>query len=227
MIGINWQQIDQVFLDLDGTLLDLHFDNYFWQHYVPQRYAKAQGVSFAEAKAMIFSRYRDIEGSLNWYCVDHWSCELGLDIALLKQEVQHLIQVHPHVIDFLQALAHAGKRRVLVTNAHQKSLQLKLERTQLGGHLDQVICAHDLGLPKEEPRFWQQLQALVTFDPTKTLFVDDNPAVLLSAQQAGFHWLLCVSRPDSKRPVRASDSFDSIQDFSVLIPQLQRFKRSL
>ena len=25
---INWQQIDTVFLDMDGTLLDLHFDNY-------------------------------------------------------------------------------------------------------------------------------------------------------------------------------------------------------
>ncbi|MCP4043692.1 MAG: haloacid dehalogenase, partial [Gammaproteobacteria bacterium] len=34
---INWNSIHTVLLDMDGTLLDLHFDNQFWLEHVPLR----------------------------------------------------------------------------------------------------------------------------------------------------------------------------------------------
>ena len=148
---IDWNAVDKVFLDMDGTLLDLHFDNHFWLEHVPLRYAQARGLAPEEARAELLARYRRREGTLEWYCVDHWSRELDLDIVLLKQEVEHLIAVHPHVVDFLEALAARGKRRVLVTNAHQRSITLKMEKTRLAGHFDRIICAHDLGLRQEAP----------------------------------------------------------------------------
>ena len=218
---IDWDAVDVVFLDMDGTLLDLHFDNHFWLEYVPRRYAEAQGLEVAAAKAELLRRYRDIQGTLEWYCVDHWSRELGLDIALLKAEVEHLIAIHPFVIEFLDALAARGKRRVLVTNAHQKAIALKLERTQLGGHLERVICAHDVALPKEAPAFWERVQALEPFDPKRTLFVDDNLVVLRSARAYGFRWLLAISEPDSKRPGRQVTEFPAVARFSALLPGLR------
>ena len=143
---------------------------------------------------------------------------LGLDIALLKQEVDHLIAVHPHVTDFLRAVRRCGKRSVLVTNAHQKALSLKLQKTSLAGGLDAVICAHDLGLPKEEPVFWERLQSVEPFDPAQTLFVDDSLAVLRSAREYGFRWLLAVLRPDTRGPERTVDEFPAIRDFSQIMP---------
>ncbi len=215
---IDWNEIDTVFLDMDGTLLDLHFDNHFWLEHVPLRYAQSNGISPTKAKAELLTRYKDVEGTLEWYCVDHWSRELGLDIALLKEEVEHLIAVHPHVTDFLEAVRAAGKRRVLVTNAHQKALSLKLRRTRLGGFLDQVICAHDLGLPKENPGFWDQLQSVVPHDRLRTLFVDDSLAVLRSARRGGFRWLLAVLKPDTRAPAREVEEFPAIRDFSEILP---------
>jgi putative hydrolase of the HAD superfamily len=215
---IDWNDIGSVFLDLDGTLLDLHFDNHFWREHVPLRYAEDRGLSLAAAKAELFPRFKDAEGTMEWYCLDHWSRELGLDIALLKQEVDHLIAVHPHVVDFLEALERAGKRRVLVTNAHQKALSLKLDRTRLGGHFEAVICAHDLGLPKEDPGFWQRLQAVEPFDPIATLFVDDSLSVLRSARRYGLRWLLAVLRPDTRAPLRVVEEFPAIRDFSEIMP---------
>ena len=215
---IDWNQIELLLLDMDGTLLDLHFDNHFWLEHVPRRYAQANGLSMQAAQKQLFDRYQDIAGTLEWYCVDHWSHALGLDIALLKAEVEHLISVHPYVVDFLKAMRDQGRRRVLVTNAHQKSLELKLDRTRLGGHLDAVICAHDLGLPKEDPLFWNKLQEVEPFDPDKTLFVDDSPAVLKSAREYGIRGLLRILKPDSRSPVREAEGFPAIRDFSELLP---------
>ena len=215
---LDWNQIDRVFLDMDGTLLDLHFDNHFWLEHVPRRYAEARGISLADSRQLLLTRYRDIEGTLNWYCVDHWSRELGLDIALLKEEVGHLISVHPHVVVFLQTVRSLGRRLVLVTNAHQKALAMKLERTALKGYFDAVVCAHDLGLPKEDPGFWGRLQQVEPFDRQRTLFVDDSQAVLRSAREYGIRWLLAVLSPDTRGPVRDPGDFPAIRDFSEIHP---------
>ena len=32
---IDWTRIDTILLDMDGTLLDLGFDNFFWREHVP------------------------------------------------------------------------------------------------------------------------------------------------------------------------------------------------
>ena len=218
---LDWNQIDTVLLDMDGTLLDLHFDNHFWLDYVPQRYAESQGLEPGLAKADLLQRYKDREGTLEWYCVDHWSQELGLDIVLLKEEVEHLIAVHPHVIDFLDQLVCAGKHRVLVTNAHQKTLALKMDKTRLAGFFDQVISSHQLGLPKEHPEFWHRLQNICPFDKTRTLFVDDSPNVLDSARDYGIRWLLAVLRPDSRGPVREPGAYPAIHDFSEITRDLR------
>lgn len=223
-VNIDWDTIDKVFLDMDGTLLDLHFDNHFWLHHVPLRYGEARGLSLEGARAHLLPRYRDIEGTLNWYCVDHWSQALGLDIALLKEEVKHLIGVHPHVVDFLKALASQGKQRVLVTNAHQKALALKMERTQLGGHFEHCICAHDLGLAKEDPGFWPRFQQTLPFDPRRTLFVDDSLGVLRAARRYGFIHLIAVLEPDSKGARRSTEEFPAIVNFSDLLPGLNAIR---
>jgi len=178
---IDWNAVDTVFLDMDGTLLDLHFDNHFWREHVPLRYAAAQGLPLAWARAYLLARYRRHEGTLAWYCVEHWSRELALDIAGLKQEVDHLIVMHPRIVDFLEALTALGKRRVLVTSAHPQSIALKLEKTPLAGHLERIICSHALGTPKEADDFWPRVQTIEPFDCQRPLLIDDSPQVLGTA----------------------------------------------
>ena len=203
---------------MDGTLLDLNFDNYFWQQHVPLRYAQQYQLSLAQAQEEIARRTRSVEGTIDWYCLDYWTRELGLDIALLKEEVDHLIAVHPHVTEFLDAVRAAGKRVLLVTNAHMKSLRLKMERTQLGGHFDQLICSHDYGVAKEEQAFWERLRAEQPFDPARTLLVDDSLAVLRSAKRYGIGWLLAVYEPDTQQGRRDVAEFAAIDTFLDIMP---------
>jgi len=213
-----WNNIDSVFLDMDGTLLDLHFDNHFWLHHVPLRYAEKHDLSKQEATNILLPRFKTMEGTIDWYCVDYWSKQLDMDIALLKEEVKHLIQVHPFVVEFLQQLKVAGKQRVLVTNAHQKSLALKMKQTPLSGLLDTIISAHQLGIPKEAPDFWLQLSKIYNYNPQKTLLIDDNLFALASAKAHGIKHLLAIYKPDSQAGIKNVGSFDAIHSFKDILP---------
>lgn len=213
-----WNDIDSVLLDMDGTLLDLRFDNHFWREHVPLRYAELHGLDVDSAKAALYPKFQSVEGRMEWYCVDYWSRELALDIAELKCEVDHLIAVHPHVIEFLDRARASGKRIALVTNAHQKALDLKMRCTQLGGHFDALICAHEYGRPKEDATFWPWLRQREPFDPSRTLFIDDSLPVLRAAHGYGIRYLLCVRQPDSQGPVRDISEFPCIDRFNEIFP---------
>jgi putative hydrolase of the HAD superfamily len=216
---IDWRRIETVLLDMDGTLLDLHYDNHFWLEHVPRRYAAARGLALEDARAELRERYRRVEGTLEWYCIDYWTRELGLDIALLKQEIEHLIAVHPDVPEFLQALRTHGKRLVLVTNAHGKALALKLRRTRIGDRFDAVVCAHDLGLPKEHIDFWDRLHRVQPFERAATLLIDDSLPVLRAARAYGIGALLAVTAPDSRQPLRQTGEFPGIANFREITPR--------
>lgn len=216
---IPWHEIDTVLLDMDGTLLDLHYDNHFWLHHVPQRYAEKHGLPFAEAHQDLLGRYQKIAGTMQWYCVDYWTAELGMDIAQLKQELAHLIAVHPDVPQFLESLRTVGKRVVLVTNAHHKSLAIKMAETGLSVHFDAMICAHDFGVPKEDAGFWDRLRAREPFDKARTLFIDDSLPVLRSAQGYGIAHLLAIYQPDSKQPRKNVEEFAAIERFAQIMPR--------
>lgn len=215
---VNWQKIDTVLLDMDGTLLDLYFDNYFWREHVPQRYAEKHDLSVDDAKSTLFPLFRNKEGTMDWYCVDYWSNALQLDIAMLKQEVDHLIAVHPYVVDFLDRLKAVNKTVALVTNAHQKSLMLKMDRTALHNHIEHIICAHDFGMPKENPEFWSKLKTRLPFDESRSLLIDDSLSVLRSAKMFGIANLLAVYHPDSQDERRDVAEFEAIEDFDQIMP---------
>jgi len=215
---INWQEIDTVLLDMDGTLLDLNFDNHFWLEFVPLRFAEKNQLSIEQAKRQLVPQFKKMEGKLEWYCLDYWSNTLKLDIVGLKAEISGLISVLPHVLEFLEAVHQSSRNVILVTNAHRGSLDLKMDKTCLQPFFDQIICSHDFGAPKESQFFWEQLHQKLVFSKHRSLLVDDSLAVLKSARLYGIEHLVSVSKPDSKKEKRQIAEFASIEDFRELMP---------
>ncbi|MGR8940719.1 MAG: GMP/IMP nucleotidase [Gammaproteobacteria bacterium] len=217
---IDWNKIDTVLLDMDGTLLDLNFDNHFWKEFVPLKYAKKNGISIEAAKDSLVPLFKSMEGKLEWYCLDYWSQALALDIAGLKAEIAGLISVLPHVVEFLEAVRRSARKVLLVTNAHPESLGLKMEKTCLHPFFDAIISSHACGKPKEQLEFWHWLNQHHPFDKCRTLLIDDSPAVLNSARAFGIENLLSVSRPDSRQPKKVIIAYRAIEDFRELMPGL-------
>ena len=216
---LDWNQIETVFFDMDGTLLDLHFDNYFWLEHLPKRYTELKNTSPEETKERLHAMFDQHQGSLNWYCLDFWSAELGLDIVELKREVSSRISYRPNVQKFLKIIHDKGLDVAIVTNAHRDSVALKLELTDLGSYFDEIICSHDYNIPKESPAFWTALQKQRPFDVRKTAFFDDNDAVLRSAKTFGIEHLYSIAQPDSQKQARSECDFPLVHDFMALLSQ--------
>jgi len=212
-----WNSVDTVLLDLDGTLLDLSFDTYFWRDRVPSAWAVARGLTLEAARAELAPRFRACEGRLEWYCLEHWSRELDLDIVALKLACAERIRWLPGARSFLRRVRALGKRLLLVTNAHPTALAIKDGCTQVISHFDAGFSSHAFGAPKEHPRFWQELARVSPFDAARSLFVDDSLPVLRAARSAGIGRIVAVRRPDSSSAARHQEEFPAVDAVAELL----------
>ncbi len=215
---VDWDSVDTVLLDMDGTVLDLNFDNSFWLRHLPRYYADAHGISAEEAWTRLAPMFNYWRGRLEWYCVDHWSRELKLDVAALKACHADLIRVLPGVEGFLGRVRAWGKRLWLVTNAHPASLELKMATTQLGSAFDLILSSHQLGYPKEDMRFWPLFVARHPFEPHRTLMADDSQPVLEAARRFGVAQVCAITHPDTQQPAKQMAWSPAVQGLSSLLP---------
>jgi len=215
---IDWTQIDEILLDLDGTLLDLNFDLHFWLEYLPIIYSEKHKVRIDDAKN-ILHKILDAEiGTLNWYCLDFWRNKLDLDIVQLKRNVSHLIQVHPNVDEFLAQVKSTNKKIYLVTNAHRKTIKLKMQATKIEHYFDDIISSHDFGFAKQEQHFWHELTRNIGLKKERAIFFDDSQDVLHAARKFNIGQIIAISKPSSKLDAKEVPGFINIENFSQAMP---------
>ncbi|MFC4698623.1 GMP/IMP nucleotidase [Glaciecola siphonariae] len=220
MALLPWHNIETVLLDMDGTLLDLHFDTQFWVEHIPKKLAQKSGKPLAECQAHMKEAYEQVYGEIQWYCLDYWAEKLDLDIMAAKRELMHLIRMRDDALPFLDALHSSQREVVLVTNAHPGSLSLKVEKTQLDTHIDTLISTHQFGVTKESQSLWQQLQAHLGFDPKHTLFVDDSQRILDAAKEFGIAYTLGISNPDSQAPENVIEGHPSTNNYHDILQSI-------
>jgi 5'-nucleotidase len=219
---VNWHAVDHVMLDMDGTVLDLAFDNYFWGEAVPARYAERKGIPFDAAYAELKPHFESLRGTLPWYSLTHWSTLTGLDLVKLKHEVRHRSGPLAGAPEFLRAVKASGRTLWLVTNADPHALDIKQMHSGLAAHFDRLISSHDFDAPKEDPRFWPRLAARFPFARARALFVDDNAAVLAAARDYGIGQVVAIRHPDTTRAPRDVPGFSAVDRLADLLPVAPR-----
>lgn len=206
----DWQKYDTILLDMDGTILDLAYDNYFWRELVPRCLARERNADLAVVRADLFAHFARKQGSLDWYCLDYWTAELSLDLRALKSASSHRVRYLPGAVEFLRLLQATGKPVALVTNAHAHTLEIKKGVAGLSRWIDTFVSSHEFGAPKESAVFWEGARERLGFDPAKTLFIDDSLPVLDAAADHGIGGVLAVSRPDTGQPARVIERHASV-----------------
>lgn len=217
---IAWQEVDTLLLDMDGTLLDLAFDNHFWKKLVPETLSLQRGLPLQEAHQLISREYHAVQHTLNWYCLDYWSERLGLDIRAMTTEQGPKAALREDTVPFLKAAKASGKRRILLTNAHPHNLAVKLEHTGLNQHLDLLLSTHTFGYPKEDQRLWQAVAEHTGFNAARTVFIDDSEAILDAAAEFGIRYCFGVLNPDSGEAEKTFERHPGLSDYRSLIPSL-------
>ena len=206
----DWSAIDTVLLDMDGTILDLKFDNHFWLELVPAKFAAVNALTVDAAKARLVPLFAAKQGTLEWYSIEHWSRELDLNLPALKREASEHIAWLPEAERFVRRIRALSKRLILVTNAHAETLAVKDEQLDFRGHFDAMYSSHVFGAPKENIAFWERLIEREPFDRTRALFVDDSLPVLRAARAFGIAWIYAIAHPDSTRPRREIVEFPAV-----------------
>ena len=202
---------------MDGTLLDLHFDNQVWNVLLPKRYGDKHALDDSSARDQIAARMNTQRGTLSWYCLDHWSRVLGVDVSSLEAELKSLIRVRPGAQAFLEYLADLGMRLILATNAHPESLERKLEQTGIGTYFEDIVSAHVIGVAKESTAFWRQLERRCGIIAAQTIVIDDNQEVLRVAREHGIAHVYGISEPDSHKARVPASEFTCLDAFAELM----------
>ena len=215
--GLDWHSVDDVLLDMDGTLLDRDFDNFFFEEELPRRYAALHRLSEQAAREKLFALYRAVEGELAWTDLHYWTRTLGIDVVAMTQELSGRIGYLPGVEMFLHEVRAKRKRMTVLTNAHADGVTIKCRKTGVDKQVDRIVNAFEVGCLKMRPDYWPACQKLVGFDPARSLYIDDDEACLAAARAFGIRHIYHSARSSTKLPSHPSSRFTPIENLLDLL----------
>lgn len=214
---IDWGRIDDVLLDMDGTLLDRHFDNFLFEEELPRRYAALHDLSFDASRDRLMAMYRSVEGELAWTDLHYWTKRVGIDVVALHRELDHMIGFLPGAEEFLRYLQRIGKRVTIITNAHEAGVSVKTAKTGLDRLVNRIVDAFEVGYLKMRPEYWPSCQRLLGFDPARSLYMDDDEGCLIAAKRFGVAHLVHSAKSSTQLPPAPLAEFYSITGFAPLL----------
>lgn len=213
----DWIGVDDVLLDMDGTLLDRDFDNFFFEDELPRRYAALHRMTERAAREKLFALYHVVEGELAWTDLHYWTRTLGIDVVALTQELSDRIGYLPGVEAFLGAVRAKRKRMTVLTNAHAEGVAIKCRKTGVDKQVDRIVNAFEVGCLKMRPEYWPACQKLVGFDPGRSLYIDDDEACLDAARAFGIRHIFHSARSSTKLPPHPSSRHAPLENLQGLI----------
>jgi beta-phosphoglucomutase len=175
-----------VLWDLDGTLIDSA--GHHWLAWRETLAAEGRMVA-PEDFANSFGRrndeiLRELYGDTlapDWIARVSESKEQTYRRLLREQGLEAL----PGAMGWLVRLREAGWRQALASSAPRPNIDAVLKVLGLGGYLDAVVSADDVGRGKPDPAIFLAAARRLELPPERCVVVEDAPAGLEAARRAG------------------------------------------
>ena len=207
---------------MDGTLLDLAYDDFIWNDLLPIRYAQQHGCSLEQSQKTLHTFYQEHNHTLNWYSSRFWTSKVGVDVLAMQIEHKHKVALRPHCLELLNYLKQNGYPIWLATNADCAGLKFKLEHMGIADYFDVIVSSEQIGHAKEFIEFWQGLNAQHPFDAQTAYFIDDTEKVLNGAHKYGVKHLFSIQQPSSSKAARDVSAYPMLDQLTDLITHLEQ-----
>ena len=215
---LNWDRIDDVLIDMDGTLLDRHFDNFFFEEDLPRRYVAMQGLSFDASRGTVNGDVPVGGRELAWTDLHYSSGRVGIDVVAMHLSQLTLIGFLLGAEDFLKAVRIKGKRRA-ATNAHEAGVAVKSAKTGLDRYVGSDRRRVRSGLSQDEmPEYWPG-PAAGWLDSTRAALSMLTTTEMCSAAAShyGIATIIHSAKSSSQLPPVQSSKFASVEHLPALL----------
>ena len=182
---INWNTVDAVLFDLDGTLVD---SMWMWKA-IDVEFLKRYGYDCPEDLEKVIEGMSFSETAI--YFKDRFQLPMTLDeikaiwIEMSIDKYRHEVPLKSGVAEFLSFLKKKGIRMGIATSNAQDMVAAVLDSLDIRSYFGVVATACEVAAGKPAPDIYLKVAADLGVQPEKCLVFEDVPAGILAGKRAG------------------------------------------
>jgi len=185
--------------DVDGTLIDLEYNDLIWFKEIPELIAKKKRISFEKSLKYVGEEYNKLgEHNLNWYDINYWVTYFGIKVSpkniLEKYESQ--VKIFPEVISLLEELK-KNFILIVITSMPREFLIPKMKKLEKYFKFSFSALSDFKELKNSE--IYSKISKTLNVRPAQILHIGDHWEFdYLAAQKAGMN-AIYLDRSNTKK----------------------------
>ena len=198
--------------DLDGVILDQHYDRKFWQSWLPEHVANQTNQSIEKIQIEIQLKIDGQKGTLNWYDLNYWDDLLDVDCMEIIKEQEEKPSFLEGSLEALQELSTLKNPKHILTNGDPRLQEYKAEARNFLQFFDSIFYSMHAGYPKEKKEFWTLARHNLNLDFEDSIFIDDDFKVVTIAVKAGVKRVIWITPGKNRILQNGIETFSSLAD---------------